>query len=1676
MSRTKLRRRRLFLESLEDRAVPSTVSWINPAGGDWNTAANWSGGAVPNSAQDAVINIAVSGPITLSSTCAAHSLTDTAANLDLTGGSLSLAAASSVIQNLTISEGVLDSAGSLTVGGTMSESGGNLTGSGTVSVGGLLTWTGGMMSGTGTTNALGGLALGASGVTSDWEDLAGRTLINAGAGVWYGPDSLTQEESSTFLNNSAASMTIEAGGTWGFNFLAPDASGTFENDGVLTVADGSASTLMEAFFINTGKVQVNSGTLDLGRGGPETGSLNVASGATIEFGANFNYDSFPFNFGASLSGGGTVDFGAGASANFAAGSTYNVTGTTEVGGNTVVFAPGSIVKSVGALTVTSGVINFSTGSTVTAASLNMMTGGDVGTLTGSDTLDVSGLLTWTDGTMSGSGTTVAEGGLDLGVTDGGYHGPTLEARTFVNQQTANWVGSGEFDVFSGATFVNAAGATFNEKTNDTIWTDVGVGLAPSGLFDNRGTFVVDGGGTAGMESNFDNEGQVEIESGTWELSGAGSSSGSFIMSRGTSLELNKYYGISYTTTSGGAFASSSQIIGGNAANVTLIDGSDAAPALLTANAVIPLPKPPYTSFFETGNDTINSLNMTGGWLTITGTLTVTGPMTWSGGYIAGPGTLIVEGGLQLGTGDGSAGQALYGVTLINKSTITVMDQDSFALQFGAVVENPTNSTIDFEGDSTWGGDQGETIYNEGAIEKTTGTGTTLIDNVSVVNTGSVVDDSGTLDLEGGGIGSGSFIATANSTLQFGHFWWGFNSGSSVNGAGTVKFGFNYFDCTFGSGSTYNVNGETDVAGGNPIEFLSGSDAENFGSLLVSDGSLELSSGSPASAASLTETSGAIHGSDTLTVSGPTTWAGGTMSGTGITVAGGGLQIGLSGNYSDSEYLVARTLVDATGGSIYTGDVIQQYYASTFVNSASATLTVREGVNWENASDGGSTIENLGTLIVAAGSGTTKFTASSNLPFLNNGGATEVSSGTLDLQSNGTSSGRFTVDGGATLQCYTGFSLVAGSSTSGTGTVEISDSKVWVASGASYNVAGTTNIDGGTLEFDGVATTGMLNESNGDLTGPGSLTVNNQTVWTGGTMDGAGTTIAQGSLMLGLAGDANDVETLSSRTLTNSGTATWAGGGSISQTNGGTFVNQASASFEVANDAKWHSDRTGTLVNAGTLTKSAGTGTTILYVPFKNTGSVKVQKGTLSLQNDAVVGGSYLVLAGATLAFGNDNVTTASVTLPSGFTVGTLDWAGTFAGTAQDNSGSGLASVGVSLTDGTHYYNGTSFTSSTPVLNTAALTGNSWTYTILAGNFKSDTAYTTGAAATDNNGGSEPSTITSFLLSPATPTVRAVTPAIGPVAGGTKVTITGYGLANATAVEFGVAPATIVSDTNTAIVVISPIAVAAGSVDVNVTTAEGKSATSSDDHFTYAVAPTSSVAPIPATTTSTTFTVSWHGSDGSGPGIASYSVYVSDNGGAYNPFVLGTTKSSAAFTGKAGHTYGFYSVATDLVGLVQATPTSAQATTTIIAPPLVTVKQVRDITNSKHQVTEVLVTFSGTVNAIEADNTATYRLATAGTGGSFFAKNAGIIKLKSVVYAGAVNTVTLRPTSPFALTKPVELVVYGTGSTGLKDSYGRLIDGDHNGVAGGNAVVMLSSGGPKINALPRPKLNVKMRIR
>jgi RHS repeat-associated protein len=95
-------------------------------------------------------------------------------------------------------------------------------------------------------------------------------------------------------------------------------------------------------------------------------------------------------------------------------------------------------------------------------------------------------------------------------------------------------------------------------------------------------------------------------------------------------------------------------------------------------------------------------------------------------------------------------------------------------------------------------------------------------------------------------------------------------------------------------------------------------------------------------------------------------------------------------------------------------------------------------------------------------------------------------------------------------------------------------------------------------------------------------------------------------------------------------------------------------------------------------------------------------------------------------------------------------------------------------------------------------------------------------------------------------------------------------------------------------------------------------------------PAATINELPASETGP-FTLSWAGADPGGSGVATYNVYISDNGGPFVPLETETTDSSTTFTGTVGDTYQFVADATSNVGTVQPLPSAAQAQTTIGAP-------------------------------------------------------------------------------------------------------------------------------------------------
>jgi len=98
------------------------------------------------------------------------------------------------------------------------------------------------------------------------------------------------------------------------------------------------------------------------------------------------------------------------------------------------------------------------------------------------------------------------------------------------------------------------------------------------------------------------------------------------------------------------------------------------------------------------------------------------------------------------------------------------------------------------------------------------------------------------------------------------------------------------------------------------------------------------------------------------------------------------------------------------------------------------------------------------------------------------------------------------------------------------------------------------------------------------------------------------------------------------------------------------------------------------------------------------------------------------------------------------------------------------------------------------------------------------------------------------------------------------------------------------------------------------------------------APSSRVTSATAGTSAGSLQVQWTGQDDEGgSGVGHYDVYVSDNGGAYTVWQEDTELTSATYSGTFGHTYGFYSIATDNVGNAEVAPTDPDVS--VLAGPL-----------------------------------------------------------------------------------------------------------------------------------------------
>ncbi len=367
------------------------------------------------------------------------------------------------------------------------------------------------------------------------------------------------------------------------------------------------------------------------------------------------------------------------------------------------------------------------------------------------------------------------------------------------------------------------------------------------------------------------------------------------------------------------------------------------------------------------------------------------------------------------------------------------------------------------------------------------------------------------------------------------------------------------------------------------------DAETFGLLTYSAGSLSVASGK------------------TLTLKGGMNWTGGVnINGPGTISLPSGQTLAMSGTATRGIINAATFNNAGTTTSNIGGSQLVVHNSSIFNNSG----TFRFLGNGDNISVivGTGTFNNTGTLEVSGAI----TNAVNNVAFTNTGGTLASGTGTLNLPAGGSHSGNITITG-------TGVRFNGG-------THSFADSTT---------IAGQLNLVGATANFGTVTTNGLVNFSNGaiNVTTGDTLTLNGGMNWTGGVnINGPGTISLPSGQTLAMSGAASR-GFINTATFNNAGTTTSnIGGSQLVLNNSSIFNNSGTFRFLNNGDNISVSVGTGTFNNTGTLEVSGAITNAVNNVAFTNTGGTLASgTGTLNLNSDGSHSGA-ISLTGTAVNF------------------------------------------------------------------------------------------------------------------------------------------------------------------------------------------------------------------------------------------------------------------------------------------------------------------------------------------------------------------------------------------------------------------------------------------------------------
>ena len=783
--------------------------------------------------------------------------------------------------------------------------------------------------------------------------------------TWSGGTGTWSTGFTPSLSNNANMLFTGAGG----NATNDIASGTFNSIGTLTFNSTAGSYTLAA---NSGSAG-NGSSLAIGNSIVN----NSANAQTINTDLSFaairiiNTASGSISIGGVISGAGALSKSGSSTLTLSGNNTYSGGTTLSAGTISVTNANGLGNGSVTAAANTKLFLAPSTGN-MTIANAITLAGGGLGSIEVSGTVTTAGLITLTGGTDF-RGSNLIIGG---GITSANNSGVSFNPTTTVNSTIS--IGTGDLTISSATTRINTAGNTFGNTSinfngnltlgiNNALPTSTKVRFGFSSAVNSVATLNLNGynqtvASLEGLQGNYDTQNQnitgggvltvnqiaaqafsyggritdgvsatslTKNGSGTLMLqnwsginstySGATTINAGTLMilaGNGTSLSSNS----AYTVASGAVLSvnGTSQRIGSLAGAGTVQNGNATTATTLTVG--LDNTNTTFSGILQNGGAAALALTKNG-----TGTLTLSGNNSYSGGTTLNTGTLVIGHANGLGTSGNisfSGGSLQYGSSITTDLSSRIKNSGSAIL----VDTNLNDVTFASALDST----------NSGGFTKN-GSGTLTL-SASNTYTGATTINAGTLQISstgllGGGnysaniVNNGSLLLSSNSNQTLGGVISG-SGGMTKSGSGTLILNGNN---TYTGGTTINA-GTLEVAS---TGLLSGG---NYSANIVNNGSLLLGSNSNQIFSGIISGTGALtkNGTGTLTLSGNNNYSGGTTLNTGTLVIGHANAAGTG------------TITQANGSSLLkidtTGTITNAMSVYNVLASQSATLSGAITVN------------------------------------------------------------------------------------------------------------------------------------------------------------------------------------------------------------------------------------------------------------------------------------------------------------------------------------------------------------------------------------------------------------------------------------------------------------------------------------------------------------------------------------------------------------------------------------------------------------------------------------------------------------------------------------------------------------------------------------------------------------